>query len=168
MDFDDDDEVDPGPSRSERKREAEALQKLGNALIALSADQLHAIPLETDLREAIDLARRLTARGGRRRQLQLVGKLMRSADVEAIRAALEQLDSRGKQEAVRQKQAEGWRERLLAEGDVAVAAFLTAHPDTDVQRLRQLIQNARREQAAGKPPRSARELFRHIRAALEQ
>lgn len=166
MEFDDED--DRGPSRGERKREAEEQQKLGETLVALPADQLNAIPLDADLREAIELARRITARGGRRRQLQLVGKLMRHADTTSIRNGLEQVESHGKLAVARQKQAERWRERLLTEVDAAVTEFLVAYPETDVQRLRQLIHSARREQAAGKPSRSARELFKQISGSLNQ
>jgi len=168
MDFDDDDEQGPvGPSRSELKREAEALQRLGEVLIALPPDKLVEIPLDEPLREAIMQARRISARGGHRRQLQLVGKLMRQIDPEPIRAGLEMVESRGKLAVVRQKQAERWRERLLTEGDGAMTEFLQTFPDNDVQSLRQLIRDARREQAAGKPARSARTLFQRIVASLD-
>ena len=48
---------------------------------------------------------------------------------------------------------------------VALTEFAQAHPTGDLQQLRALIRNARREQAAGRPPRARRELFRVLREA---
>ena len=59
-----------------------ALQDLGEALVALSADRLARIELPDSLRAAIDEARRIHKFGALRRQLQYIGKLMRSVDVE--------------------------------------------------------------------------------------
>ena len=85
---DDFDPRDLPPSKSMRKREAHALQKLGEELVALRADDLARLPLDENLREAIDEARRLTSRGALARQRQYIGKLMRDVDVEAIRGAM--------------------------------------------------------------------------------
>ena len=58
---------------------------------------------------------------------------------------------------------ERWRERLLEEGDEALAEFIAAHPHADRQQLRQLVRNALAERKAGKPPHAYRELFRVMR-----
>jgi ribosome-associated protein len=76
------------PSKSARKREAHALQKLGEELVALRAVELARLPLPETLRDAIDEARRLTSRGALARQRQYIGKLMRDIDVEPILAAM--------------------------------------------------------------------------------
>jgi ribosome-associated protein len=76
------------PSKSARKREAHALQKLGEDLVALRAADLARLPLPETLRDAIDEARRLTSRGALARQRQYIGKLMRDIDVAPIQAAL--------------------------------------------------------------------------------
>src|SRR6056300_499880 len=82
-----------GPSKSERKRQMHALQQLGERLVALSQAELDAINIEDErLREAVDQARRIKARGGLRRQLQFIGKLMRSIDSSTIEAALKARD----------------------------------------------------------------------------
>ena len=79
------------PSKSSRKREAHALQKLGEDLVQLRAADLARLPLPESLRDAIDEARRLTSRGALSRQRQYIGKLMRDIDVEPIVTALDGL-----------------------------------------------------------------------------
>ncbi len=76
------------PSKSQRKREALALQDLGATLVTLKPTQLEKIPLPEELREAVLAARQMTQRGARKRQLQYIGRLMREIDPEPIRAAL--------------------------------------------------------------------------------
>ena len=77
--------------------------------------------------------------------------------------ALADLDAGQRSDARRFHALEQWRDRLLAEGDEAVSAFLLEYPDAEAQPLRQLLRNARREQDAGKPPATARKLFRYLR-----
>ncbi len=79
---------DTKPSKSERKREHIALQKLGEELISLRESEIEALPIDEDLREAVLEARRIRANGALRRQKQYIGKLMRQVDPEPIRAAL--------------------------------------------------------------------------------
>lgn len=150
-------------SRSQVKREMEALQVLGEALVALKTEQLDAIPLPDKLRDAVIAARTTTDRGARRRQFQYIGKLMRNVDAEPIRQALDVLNNRGKQAATQFHRLERWRDRLLSEGDAALSEFLEEHPAADRRHIRQLLRNAQRETQAGKPPAAARALFRYLR-----
>ena len=85
---DDEDWQDLPPSKSARKRDALALQKLGEALVKMRLTELDRLPLPENLREAIDEARRLTNRGALSRQRQFIGKLMRDIDIAPIDAAL--------------------------------------------------------------------------------
>ncbi len=161
---------DPGPieppSKSQRKRDAEDLKDLGDELVALPAADLEALPLAEKLRDAIDLARRITAHGAAARQRQLIGKILRKVDVDEIRAALASRALEIRFEAREFHRIEGWRDRLLAEGETAVAALTAAVPELDAGRLRALLAQARAEAAAGRPPAAARELFRYLRGAL--
>ena len=155
-------------SRTQIKREMTALQKLGERLVALAPEGLERIPLEPELKEAIDLARTLTKRGAKRRQMQYIGALMRQVDSEPIQTALERLD-RGQVDDTRTlKQTEKWREQLI-KGDEALAeTLLKRFPCLDKQRLGQLVQNTRNEKEAGRPPKSARMLFRYLKPYAHQ
>jgi ribosome-associated protein len=76
------------PSKTRLKRQMHELQRLGQRLAGLPPAQLQRIELPELLREQIEMARRITAREALRRQLQYIGRLMRNADAEAIRARL--------------------------------------------------------------------------------
>lgn len=159
-------DVYDGPSKSQRKRDSDALQALGKRLVALSADRLKKIAMPDNLREAIADAQRFTAHGAHRRQMQLIGKIMRSVDPAPLQAALDEIDGVSAAATARLHQIEQWRDRLLA-NDAAFADLAAAHPGGDLQHLRQLRRNAVKEAALGKPARSARELFRELRALIE-
>jgi ribosome-associated protein len=89
MDEIDDDGDELPPSKSRRKRDAHAAQKLGVRLVAMREQELADLPLDEGLRDALAEARRLTSKGALSRQHQYIGKLMRDADVDAIERALD-------------------------------------------------------------------------------
>ncbi len=162
------------PSKSQRKRDSHALQDLGEALVELPAARIAAIEMPDSLREAVLAYLRTRSHEGRRRQMQLVGRLMRSADVEPIRTAVD-AHARGLAvDSLALHRAERWRAELIASDD-ALTEWLAAHPDADAQQLRTLVRNARKESRsdgasvpAGVAPRKGRafrDLFQFIREA---
>jgi len=155
------------PSKSERKRRSDDLQALGEQLIDLPQSELDALPLPENLREAVLLARRITAHGGLYRQKQYIGKLMRKIDAEPIRAALAAKRERERREALKFRRIEQWRDRLLSGGETAIEQLAreVAAP-LDVHALGELVQRAREERARGAPPHASRQLFRAIKEAL--
>ncbi len=155
-------------SKSQRKRDAHEFKTLASTLIGLSASRLRSVPLDEDIREAIMEARGIRAHVARKRQLQYVAKLMRRVEVDDIRSALEAFDADSRQLTARQHRCEAWRDRLLEQGDEALAVLLQQRPGLDVQALRQLVRNARREMDANKPPAATRALFRLLRDIDQQ
>lgn len=153
-------------SKSQLKRESQALQDLGEALVELPSHQLALIPMPEELADAVALARKITARGGRKRQLQYIGKIMRRVEAEPIQQAVDNLAAGSAREIARLHRLESWRDRLLAEGDAALGELLDEYPTLDRQHLRQLIRNGQKELAQQKPPKSAREIFRYLREAM--
>jgi ribosome-associated protein len=150
------------PSKTQRKREMHELQTLGARLVELNSEQLAAIGLPDDLRDAVEFARRTTKHEARRRQMQYIGKLMRSVDPAPIREKLKVWDGVSAEHTARQHRVERWRDRLL-EDETAVDELLRAHPGIDARHLRALARKAREERRAGSPPRAYRELFRTLR-----
>ena len=150
-------------SRTKKKQQVEELQKLGAALVDLPPVQLDALSLPAPLLAAVREAQRITSHGARRRQMQYNGKLMRKVDPEPVRAALAMIGGQSALARARQRRLEGWRERLIGD-DLALTAFAGEHPGADLQELRTLIRNARKEIAEAKPPRAQRELFRVLRS----
>ena len=154
--------MDEPLSKSQRKRDARSLQALAEELVRLSPSELEGVPLTPELGDAVVAGRELS-RGAYRRQIRYIGRLLRDADSEPVRRAVDHLKSASHADKARLKRLERWRERLLAEGDTAVAELLDEYPQADAQQLRQLLRNAHREQAAGRAPRSHRQLFRFLR-----
>ena len=76
------------PSRSARKRAAEALQKLGERLVGLREAELAALDLPEELLGAVRDARRLGHTPAQARARQYIGKLMRQIDTAPIERAL--------------------------------------------------------------------------------
>ena len=153
-------------SRSRRKREVEELQKLGAAIVDLAPAQLDAIALPEALAAAVREAQRIRSHEARRRQLQYIGKLMRSVDPEPVRAALAAVAGQSAAARARHRRLEGWRARLI-DDDEALTEYAAGHPGADLQALRTLIRNARREILENRPPRAQREMFRLIRELSE-
>jgi ribosome-associated protein len=163
----DPDEVYDGPSKSQQKRDVEALQALGEALVKLPDAQFKRIELPDDLRAAVAECRRITQHGALRRQRQYIGKLMRSIDPAPIQAQLDVFNGVSAAENAKLHQAEKWRDRLIADNE-ALTLFLNNFPDTDATHPRQLIRNARDEAARNKPPKAFREIFRVIREVMQK
>jgi ribosome-associated protein len=149
-------------SKTRKKREMHELQALGAALAALSEAQLKAMALDEDLLAALLEAKRIKSHEAKRRQMQYIGRLMRDVDPAPIRSRLAEVEGNSAQAAARHRRLEAWRERLLGD-DEALTAFAAEHPGADLQALRTLIRNARKEAALGRPPRAYRELFRVLK-----
>lgn len=153
------------PSKTKRKAEMLELQALGATLLELPAARLAMLGLPDALAAALREAQRISSREGKRRQLQYIGRLMRDVDAEPIRVALAGIEGSSAAARARHRRLEQWRARLLAD-DGALTEFAHQHASTDLQTLRTLIRNARKEIAAARPPRAQRELFRLLREAI--
>lgn len=165
-----------GASRTDMKRESDALQDLGEELLELRADRLAQLALPDKLMDALAELRRITNFEGRRRQAQFVGKLMRKLDEEAVnqaRAALAEQRRGPAREAALLHHTEQWR-TLLLQDDEALSRWMTQYPDTDVQQLRALVRQARKDAVPEKPGlaprhgRAYREIFQLLREQLNQ
>ena len=155
------------PSKTKKKQEMHELQKLGAALVQLSAAHLDRVSLPEALAQAVREARRIRSHEAKRRQVQLIGRLMRELDPDPIRTQLAAVQGGSAQERARHQRLEHWRTRLM-EDDGALTEFASEHRDADLQNLRALLRNARKEQEEGRPPRAYRELFRVIREAADE
>jgi ribosome-associated protein len=161
-----DDRPEP-PSKTKRKQEMHALQDIGEQLVGLNKDRLAQINLPETLLDAVIEAKRLTGHEARRRQMQYLGKLMRSVDEEPIRAKLDEWNNVTRVQGAKFHALERWRERLLTE-EQALSDLVAEYARADIQQIRTLIRNAQKEAAAGKPPKSSRALFKLLREMIEE
>ena len=156
-------ELDEKPSKSQRKRDMTAAQELGEQLLQLRPDVLQKMPLDERLLETLLQAQKMPQHEAKRRHLQLIGKLMRVADVDAIQNAFLETQSSSVAATRALHELEHWRSRLLKEGDAAIGEALLVFVGVDVQQLRQLIRDAKREIEQEKPPAAARKLFQYLK-----
>ncbi len=161
-------DTDEEKSKSQIKREMHALQELGKELVNLPKEQFAKIELPEELYDAIVEARHVHQHGALKRQLQYIGKRMRTVNAEEVRGQLDTLTGQSKQAAAALHHVERWRDRLLEDGDTALAELIAEFPHTDRQYLRQLMRNAKKETLGNKPPKSTRLLFKYLRKLIEQ
>jgi ribosome-associated protein len=153
------------PSKSELKRQSNELQKLGEQLVEAPRDRVKRVPMPEDVRDVILETQTITNHEGRRRALQFVGKKMRTLDEEEVAAIQRAIDSwkgASKSETAALHALERRREKLLGD-DKALTVLLEENPELDVQHLRTLIRNARKEVAESKPPKAYREIFQILK-----
>lgn len=153
-------------SKSQKKREAEFLQKTAIKFIELSIAKLDLLPLPENLYKAIVDAKSIKSHGAKRRQAQLIGKLMRAADYEEILAVYDKMLEEDSAVTASFHEVEHWRERLLNGGKEALTAFIEAYHPDEVQHLRQLIKKAVDDQQKDKNTGAAKVLFRYLRSFI--
>ena len=154
-----DEELSEEKSKSQLKREMHELQELGEALVKLSDKELSKIPLPEQLVDPIALARRITANGGKRRQLQYIGKLMRRVDVEPIRRAYDEMQHGHRTAARKHQQTEKLRDQLVNGDSGTLDTVLSTYPALDRQQLTHLVRQAQKERELAKPASSAKKIF---------
>lgn len=153
------------PSKSSRKRDAQAIELLARRLLELTDEQLAEVPMNDELRASVIDTRKMTARSALRRQrLFLAGQLRRADTAEITRAC----DSFERQQLQAQRlfhQAERWRDRILRERAPAVAEFASLTGRSS-KRLDGMVAELGRDLPEAQERRIAREIFREIHTEL--
>jgi len=150
-------------SKTQKKKEAHSLQKLGEKLLKLSREQVRKIDIPDEIREALNLARTIKSREGLRRQIQFIGSLMRKIDSDSIQQAVDHIEQGNYKKALEFKEAEQCRDKLISGNNELLEEILKKHVNADRQQLSQLVRNARKEVGNNKPPKSSRVLFKYLR-----
>lgn len=155
-------------SRTRKKKEATALQRIGERLAGLSEEQLQRLQLPDDLLQALLAVKGMQAHGARRRQMQYIGGIMRKVDIEPIEQGLLEIEQGAMAQARAFQRIERWRDRLVAGDDQLMEELLATVPGMDRQRLGQLVRSARKAQEKeGAAKKSARHLFRYLKSMVE-
>jgi len=155
-------------SKSQRKRDANEVLDLAKKLISMPDARLKRMPMDDDLRDEVDFARKIRAHGARKRQLMTVGKMLRKRDTDELVDAVNDINQKNRKMNARFHLIEAWRNRLVEGDDQDLTALLEQSPDINVQTLRQLIRNAKKEVKLGKPPTASRKLFKLLRETDEK
>ena len=154
-------------SKTQLKQASEALKKLGLELVGLTRGERQKLKLDDELESALELASKINRKKeGFRRQIQLIGKLLRQRDIAPITLGLDKLKNAHTHDVQHFHQLEKTRDALLLSGDEAVQTLIEKHPSLDRQKLRQLIRQAAKEAKENKPPAASRELFKYLKAYI--
>ena len=163
---DDEDELPQGPSKSQIKRDKLALQALAERLAAMPRAELERLKLSEATWVALDETPRIKDPRARGRHWKRIANLLEREDMEAVRLLMEGAEERERETNARHHALESWRERLISEGDPALADFIEQCPTVDRQQLRTLVRAAQRDTERGRPD-APRKLFRFLREATD-
>jgi ribosome-associated protein len=158
-----DEDIEPGPSKSQIKRECHHLQDVGDEILKLKPEDRNLLNLPEELHEAIRVALKIRSNSGLKRQRQYIGKLIRSMDHEDIEEQLRRIKHRHDTNTARFRRLEKWRDELIAENKDTMNEVIERHPEIDRQHLNQLIRQASKEAKNDKPPAASRKLFKYLR-----
>ncbi|MGB5445851.1 MAG: ribosome biogenesis factor YjgA [Psychromonas sp.] len=151
-------------SKSQIKREAEALKLIGRELVGLNKNQLAQIPGSETLFHAISVAHKISGKHeALRRQIQYIGKVLRTEDTEAIQSTLDKLNNKYQQLTHATQNLELLRDQLIESGDSKIEQLLEEYPQLDRQKLRQLVRQANKEKKLEKPAKAAKDLFVYLK-----
>lgn len=155
------------PNKSQLKRDISELADLCEEITQLAPAQIAKLGLPENIEDAILSAAKMPLKGARKRQLKFINGLMRKIDVDPIQLQLDKLNAKSAHAARELHQLERWRERFLSDEKQVLNEFLLQYPKADVQHIRQLVRNAKKEASLQKPPKSSRLLFRYLRTLQE-
>lgn len=152
-------------SRSDIKKAAQAVTDLGEKLAELPLPTLKTFPLPDDLLKAIILLKEMPKGPAIKRQKLYIGKVLRKNEplIAEIKLRFNEIEQKNKQLAAHFHRLEQWRDRLVAEGDEALEAFMQQYTHADRGQLRQWIRNAQKEAEQNKPPKAYRAIFQYLK-----
>ncbi|MBC8412395.1 MAG: DUF615 domain-containing protein [Nitrospira sp.] len=158
----DDIEFDDYISKTQKKREAEGLQKIGEKLVKLAPEHLKGMELPEELKAAIRFAKTIKSNGAYKRQMQFIGTLMRHIETEPIQGALDHIEAGNHKKALQFKAIETWRDQLIAGDNALLEQIIQDCPGAERQKLSQLVRQAKKEVGNNKPPKAVKSLFRYL------
>ena len=155
------------PNKTLIKKELAGLFALSEEMSELTPGQLKTLDLPENINKALLETSGMPHKGARKRLLKFITGQLHKIDVKPILEKLSRIQNKSTHAVREHHLVEHWRDRLLAEGNDALTALFDEHPQADRQLLRQLLQNAKKETQAGKPPKSSRLLYRHLKELFE-
>jgi ribosome-associated protein len=150
-------------SKTEKKKDAIALQDLGEKLVKLPDEQLKGIDMPEELSNAVRQTKTIKSHGALKRQMQFLGTLMRKIDPAPVREAIDGIEQGNYKKTIEFKETERDRDELMAGNKELMDEILLKYPSADRQQLSQLVRNALKERKDNKPPKAFRALFRYLK-----
>jgi len=155
-----------GPSKTQRKRDADAMLTLGKQLVEIQTEKLRQLNIPTQIFDTIIQAKDIQAHAAKKRQFKFLARMLQSIDTHALEKWIEQRDQQHQQGIHSFHHIEQARDQLIQGGKAAMTSFVTTHPNVDHQKLNQLVRSANKEVQNQKPLKSARLLFRYLKEIM--
>jgi len=150
-------------SKSQRKRDCRALQKISDRLLKLKPEELALIDLPAELEDALKEARHIRSNSALKRQRQYLGKIMRTCDSDAIDQQLNRVIHRNDTNTAHFRKIEKWRDRLVGNDRDVLGELIRQYPDIDRHHVHNLVRQAAKEAHENKAPAASRKLFKYLR-----
>lgn len=150
-------------SRSEKKRRSTAIQKIGEELASYPISAVRSFNLPDFILQEFEELYTITKHEARRRKMQYIGKMLREIDIEPIKARIEEAQEGKAAQSADFQHLERLRERLIQGDKEVLNTVVEAYPNVDLQKLRQLVRNTKKEMEKQKPLKSSKLLFRYLR-----
>lgn len=156
------------PNKTKIKKEIGALFELGETMSKLSTAHLNSLELPEIIHRAITEVAGMPQTGARKRLLKYIAGQLHKIDVTPYQEKLARIQNKSAHSVREHHIAEHWRDKLIAEGNTALSEFFDEYPDADLQQIRQLLRNIKKETESNKPPKSSRLLYRYLKSLLQQ
>ena len=154
-------------SKSQRKRDCDAQQKISDRLLKLNPEQLSQMNLPAELEQALNEAHRIRSNSALKRQRQYLGKIMRTCNSADIERQLEAVMHRNDTNTAQFRRLEKWRDRLIENDKQVLGEIIARYPELDRHHVHNLVRQAMKEASTNKPPSASRKLFRYLRELAE-
>jgi len=162
-----DDSPEEWVSKSQKKRDCEALQSVSDKLLELKPEELALLDLPDELEDALQEAHRIHSNSALKRQRQYLGKIMRNCDSSKIVKQLNAVIHRHDTNTAQFRKIERWRDRLVDNDKAVLGEIINELPDLDRHHVHNLVRQAAKEALAEKPPTASRKLFKYLRELVE-
>lgn len=157
------------PNKTLIKKDIGIIAALAEEIAGLTTAQIKNLELPEHIQNSMIQVTTMPHKGARKRQLKYITGELRKIELAEITEKLARLKSKSVHAVREHHQAERWRDKLVADqGNELLTELLEQHPQAEIQQIRQLQRNAKKEAATAKPPKSSRLLYKYLKALFEE
>ncbi len=155
------------PNKTQIKKDIGVLFKLAESLSKIAPAKLQDFDLPIHLHKAIREVADMPLNGARKRLLKYIASQFHKMDVSEYQEKLARLQNQSVHNAREHHITEQWRDKLIKEGNAALTDLFDDYPAADLQQIRQILRNIKKETETGQPPKSSRLLYRYLKTLLQ-
>lgn len=155
------------PNKTQIKKDIAVLFAMGETMSKLSAAHLKSLELPDNIHKAVSEVANMTLGGARKRSLKYIAGQLHKIDVTPIQEQLARIQNKSAHAVREHHIIEQWRDKLLKEGNEALTELFDEQPDADLQQIRQLLRNIKKETDTKSPPKSYRQLYRYLKGLFQ-